>query len=82
MALGSSSRKGLLLILGNLGVSLVKKFIFFWKILDFYGSVDCFVVKSKFKGNLEAWFPQAVTHDGSEGCSRCTLDRYLIKNIF
>ena len=46
---------GLLLSLGNLdvslvNVSLVKKFIFFLKCLDFYGSVDCFVVKSEFKG--------------------------------
>ena len=30
----------------------------------------------------KAWFLQANTHDGFEGCSRCPLDIYTMKNKF
>ena len=42
---------GVLLSLGNLDVLVAKKFIFFFKCLDFYGLIDCFVMKSEFNGN-------------------------------
>ena len=41
-----------------------------------------FAVISYFIKYPKAWFLQENTHDGFEGCSRCPLDIYMMKNKF
>ena len=71
----------LLLSLGDLGVSLVKILYFSSKFWIFMSWLIVFRLKSKFKGNPKAWFPQEFTHNRSEGCSGYPLDRFIVNNI-